>query len=162
VIHRHLDVPPGTATEDLPSAAIVDLLERGDLDDWRPIARAIARDPFGEFAERVAHLIDEYPIYGTSPLWRVWLDRLRARAEGESPRPRPIRLAALRKRLGRTQAFVAAKMGITQSDLSKLERRQDVRVATLRAYLAALGVGLTMVGEVDRERFEIHLARGDD
>lgn len=162
MIHRHLDIPPGTATEDLPSAAIVDLLERGDLDDWRPIATAIARNPFGAFAERVARLIDEYPIYGTSPLWRAFLTRRRARAEGFSKRPRPIGLAALRRRLGRTQVDVAARMGISQSDPSKFERRQDVRVATLRAYFAALGVELRMVGETDLRHFEIHLAGGGD
>ena len=158
MIHRHLDVPPGTATEDLPSAAIVNLLERGDLDDWKPVAQAVARDPLGDFAERVARLVDEYPIYGTSPLWRAWITRVRARAGGTLRRPRPIQLAALRRRLGLTQIDLAAQLGMTQSDLSKFERRQDVRLSTLRAYIKALGAELTIVSRIDRERFEILLA----
>jgi len=157
VIHRHLDIPPGTATENLPSAAVLNLLERGDLDDWRPIARAVDRDPFGDFAMRVARLVNEYPIYGTSPLWRAWIVRARARAEGALRRPCPIQLAALRRKLGLTQIDLASQMGMTQSDLSKFERRQDIRLSTLRAYIKALGAELRIVGEIDRERFEILL-----
>ena len=157
MIHRHLDIPPGIAIEDLPSAAIVDVLERGDLDDWKPITRAVARDPFGDFTERVARLLDEYPIYGTSPLWRAWIARVRARAEGPPRRPRPLRLSALRGKLGLTQVEVAARMEMTQSDLSKFERRRDVRLSTLRAYLEALGGDFRIISEVDSERFEIRL-----
>jgi len=84
MIHRHVDVPEGTPVEDLPLVALVDLLERGDLDDWRPLARAVAADPFGAVADRVLKLIDAYPMYGTSALWRAWIARLR----GASAEPR--------------------------------------------------------------------------
>ncbi len=83
--HRHLEVVSGTPAEALPLAAIVDILQRGDLDDWRPIARAIRRDPMGELAGKVLRLVDAYPMYGTSSLWRSWIDRCRARAEGAAP-----------------------------------------------------------------------------
>lgn len=81
--HRHLEVQPGTPAERLPAAAVVDLLERGDLGDWRPIAAAIAKEPYGDFAERVLRLVDAYPMYGTSALWRAWIARRRELAEGE-------------------------------------------------------------------------------
>jgi len=42
VKHRHLEFQPGTSFEDHPSAALVDILERGDLTDWKPIAEAMA------------------------------------------------------------------------------------------------------------------------
>ena len=80
MIHRHLQISSGTPIEAQPLAAIVDILERGDLDEWRPIAEAVLRDPLGEFAEQVLRLVDLYPMYGTSPLWRSWIDRRRARA----------------------------------------------------------------------------------
>lgn len=85
--HRHLDVAPGTPPEELPSAALVDLLERGDLDDWRPLAAAIAKDPKGELAERVLRLVKAYPMYGTTALWRAWIARLRGEdgATGSAP-----------------------------------------------------------------------------
>ena len=79
--YRHLKIPPDTPPEELPAAAIVDTLERGDLAAWRPLAAAVARNPFGPFARRVVLLIDAYPMYGVSPLWRAWIERCRARAE---------------------------------------------------------------------------------
>jgi len=33
--------------------------------------------PTGCVAERIADLVDRYPMYGTSPLWRAFLDRCR-------------------------------------------------------------------------------------
>lgn len=53
MIHRHLEVPDTAPPEAQPLARIVDILQRGDLDDWRPIAQAIRRDPAGQFADRV-------------------------------------------------------------------------------------------------------------
>ncbi|HVR27904.1 MAG TPA: helix-turn-helix transcriptional regulator [Thermoanaerobaculia bacterium] len=155
MIHRHLEVRPGTPADELPLAAIADLLERGDLEDWRPVAAAIRRDPYGRLAEEVMHLLDANPMYGTSPLWRWWIDRCRARAEG-SERPRYVTgLAPLRRELGLTQAELAPRVGISQSDLSKLERRQDLRLSTLRAYVEALGGRLRIFFESSVERVEV-------
>lgn len=144
MIHRHLDVPPGTPMEDLPLAAIHDLLDRGDLDDWRPLLRQIERAPDGQLAGAVARLIDAYPMYGTSPLFRAWIERCRNRRDPrrapEDVEPRS--LADLRIALGKTQEEVARAMGISQSDYSKLERRRDVRVSTLRSLAGALGGSL--------------------
>ena len=155
--HRHLDLRPGIPAEDLPSAAIVDILERGDLADWKPLAEAIARDPQGKAAEKVMRLIDVYPMFGTSVLWRAWSDRCRARAEG-ALRPTPAEdLPTLRRGLGFTQVELAGRVGMSQSDLSKLERRRDVRFSTLRAYAAALGGRLRLVFERDGKQTEIRL-----
>jgi DNA-binding XRE family transcriptional regulator len=151
--HRHLDVPLDVPVEQWPLVAIADTLERGDLQDWQPLARAIRRDPFGDLANAVTHLIDAYPQYGTSPLWRAWIDRCRAR--GRDPiAPQPATLAALRRGLGLTQAQVARRLRITQSDVSKLERRENVQLSTLQAYARALGGRLLVTfddGETTRE-----------
>jgi DNA-binding XRE family transcriptional regulator len=157
--HRHLEIPPGTPTKALPSAAIVDLLERGDLDDWRPLAVEIARDPFGPFAARLAGLLDAFPMYGTSPMWRAYIERCRARDEGRRAPRQTATLAALRRQAGLTQAELAGRLGISQSDLSKLERRQDPRVVTLRKYAAALGAELRVVFDADGKPTDLRLAR---
>ena len=144
MIHRHLKVPDTTPPEAQPLARIVDLLQRGDLDDWKPIAQAIRRDPAGQFADRVLRLLAAYPSYGTSPLWRAWIDRCRSRLEIDAL-PVIGGLAALRRSHGLTQVELAERMGISQSDLSKLERRRDIRLSTLRAYAEALGGDIRMV-----------------
>lgn len=144
MIHRHLDYDGDTPPERLPSAALVDILERGDLEDWRPIAAAVAADPRGPLVERVLHLLSAYPQYGTSSLWRGWIDRCRARHEGMLGGRARSNLATLRKRKGLTQVELAQRIGMSQSDLSKFERRGDVRLSTLRTYLAALGADLVI------------------
>lgn len=131
---RHLDYAKTTPVEALGAAAIDDLLERGDLESWRAIASAVRADPNGALADTVLRLCDAHPMYGTAPLWRTWIERLR----GGRNKPRTVGLAELRARAGATQQDVASKMGIAQSDVSKLERRTDAKLSTLRAYVEAL------------------------
>jgi len=50
-----------------------------------------------------------------------------------------MRLREVRKDLGRTQVEVAAKAGMSQGDLSRLERRNDHLLSTLERYALALG-----------------------
>lgn len=54
-------------------------------------------------------------------------------------------LAELRKTLSRTQASVAAALGVRQIQISRLERRADLRLSTLYAYIGALGGSLELV-----------------
>lgn len=130
---RHLDYPAGTPVRDLGVAALADLLDRGDLDAWRPLAAEVRADPSGPLADAVLRLCDAQPMYGTSALWRSWIEGLRG--EGLDG----VSLAELRRRQGLTQQEVGRRMGISQSDVSKLERRGDVRLSTLRAFVAATG-----------------------
>lgn len=162
MIHRHLSYPAGTPPEELPSAAIVDLFDRGDLDAWRPLAAAVRVDPHGPLAERVLALLDAYPMYGTTILWRSWIERCRIRAEAERRAAPPADLATLRLRAGLTQAAVAARMGISQSDLSKLERRGDLRLSTLEAYAKALGGHVETIFETQEERREVRIGAAHD
>jgi transcriptional regulator with XRE-family HTH domain len=52
-------------------------------------------------------------------------------------------LKAVRKEAGLTQVELAARLGIEQSQISKIERRERrLDVAELRTYCTAMGVGL--------------------
>jgi DNA-binding XRE family transcriptional regulator len=134
---RHLDYAPGTAPDDLGPAAIDDLLDRGDLEAWTPLLRAAGKDPWGPLAETILRLCDAHSMYGTSTLWRTWIERRR------QPEAAPgSTLAEARSRTGLTQTQVAERLGISQSDVSKLERRADMRLSTLRAYAGAIGFRL--------------------
>jgi hypothetical protein len=153
VIHRNLVEAPGAAAGELSSAAVLDILDRGDLGDWRPIAVAIAEQPSGELAERVLTMVDAAEMYGTSALWRAWIHRCRARAE--APIRPVVDLADLRRRLGLTQVELAARRGMSQSDLSKLERRADVKLSTLHAHLAAVDGRLRVICETRGREVEM-------
>lgn len=144
--HRHVDVEPGTPARELGAAALDDLLDRGDLQDWQPVLEEVRRDPWGDVANRVLRLVEQHPMYGTSRLWRSWIEEERA----SSPSPHAGEaLRALRRTRGLTQREVAERLSMAQPEISKLERRRDVRLSTARAYVAALGGTLGVVARFD-------------
>ncbi len=147
---RHLDYPDRFPVERLGAAGIDALLDRGDLDAWASLASAVRADPHGALADTIMRLCAAHPMYGTSALWTTWIDQLRAR-------PPTLSLRDLRKRRRMTQTEIAALTGSTQSDVSKLEHRHDVRVSTLRGYLSALGAELELTAAVDGERVRLRI-----
>jgi DNA-binding transcriptional regulator YiaG len=67
-------------------------------------------------------------------------------------------LRALREAMGLTQGELAQRIEITQSQLSKMERRDDHRISTLRRYVQALGGSLEICAVVNGKR--VKLAEG--
>lgn len=53
----------------------------------------------------------------------------------------------LRRARRLTQVRMAKKLGMTQDGVSRLEKRTDVLLSTLRAYIEALGGKLSLVAE---------------
>jgi DNA-binding XRE family transcriptional regulator len=146
--HRHLDVEPGTPVSELGLAALDDLLERGDLDDWQPLLAEVRRDPGGVVAERILRLVQSHRMGGTSELWRSWIENRRARSRDEHV---GARLKALRRMRGLTQQDVADRLGMKQPEVSRLERRSDARLSLVRAYARALGAELELSARFDDE-----------
>jgi transcriptional regulator with XRE-family HTH domain len=62
-----------------------------------------------------------------------------------------IELAAIRKSTGLTQVELAAKLGVGQAAVSKIERQSDMLVGTLASYLTALGAEAQIVVEVGEQ-----------
>ncbi len=60
-------------------------------------------------------------------------------------RPPECTLVELRKSLQRSQQQVAEGLGVRQLAVSRLERRRDVHLSTLRAYVATLGGRLELI-----------------
>lgn len=56
-----------------------------------------------------------------------------------------IGLYELRRTLDRSQTDLAAELGISQSAISQLERGVDLKLSTLRNYLAHLGARLELL-----------------
>ena len=64
-------------------------------------------------------------------------------------------LRALREAVGLTQDELAQRIAMTQSQLSKLERREDHRLSTLSRYVTALGGQLEIVAVVQGKRIRL-------
>ena len=74
-----------------------------------------------------------------------------------------IGLFDLRRRLEVSQVDLAAELGITQSAVSQLEHAGDLKLSTLRKYLARLGARLELVAvfEDDDCAYSVPIHVGD-
>jgi len=71
--------------------------------------------------------------------------------------PYAVRIKELRQKLKLSQEDVAGRMGVNQAAISKLEGREDSRVATLQSYAHALGGRLVLKVVFDDAEEEIEL-----
>jgi transcriptional regulator with XRE-family HTH domain len=72
----------------------------------------------------------------------------RARVEGEvRDAIAAMDLREARESVGKTQAEVSKETDMSQGEISRLERRDDLLLSTLRRYVAALGGELQLVAK---------------
>lgn len=64
-------------------------------------------------------------------------------------------LKELRTEAGKTQTEMAPELEMTQSELSKIERRNDHLLSTLRNYVEALGGTLEIVAVLGNKRIAL-------
>ncbi|MFP3534560.1 helix-turn-helix transcriptional regulator, partial [Burkholderia sp. SIMBA_042] len=67
-----------------------------------------------------------------------------------------MQLQELRKARHVTQVEVARAMNVEQASISKLERREDMYVSTLREYVRALGGELRLVASFPDADIQVH------
>lgn len=58
-------------------------------------------------------------------------------------------LRDVRKAMEKTQAAVAAQLGIKQENVARIEKRSDMLLSTLRSYVRALGGDVHLIVELD-------------
>lgn len=77
-------------------------------------------------------------------------DDLRAEAEerGRELIREEMTLQALRKQLALTQEGMARRLDIRQANISKVEKRTDMLISTLRDYIEAMGGTLELVAHL--------------
>jgi DNA-binding XRE family transcriptional regulator len=104
------------------------------------------------------------PKPSTKPKTRSWREIRRERVtpemEKDIARHREVleaelRLAAVRKKRKKSQATVAKKLKVSQSNISQLERGGDPKLSTVAGYIDALGGKLEMVAVFDDETVPI-------
>ena len=79
-------------------------------------------------------------------------ERIEARAQGIRD---ALALAELRETRHLTQTQLAETLHVTQSNVSRIERQQDLYLSTLAEYVAALGGSLRVAAVFDDEEVEI-------
>jgi hypothetical protein len=82
-------------------------------------------------------------------------ERRAANAEWVERELLEMELRELREASGKTQIEAAALLETTQSQLSKVERRGDHRLSTLRKYVEALGGELEIIANFGDRRIRL-------
>lgn len=77
----------------------------------------------------------------TEKLWNKFSDEEKAEIEARYQRLRAeyMTLQEIRKNKNITQEDMASLLGIKQENVSRMERRQDIKLSTLKEYVEALG-----------------------
>ncbi len=88
LLHRNEQKPTGPI-ETWPMMAVLDLLDRGTIDQWAPVIRAIHVDPFGDFTGRLEGVLRRTYLYGTSRLFLTLIAHARGEPEDPASFPRP-------------------------------------------------------------------------
>lgn len=88
----------------------------------------------------------------------------RARIEAEARRlSDDLHLSQLRKARGLTQEAMAELLGVSQAEVSKMERRTELYVGTLRKFIEAMNGELVLAARFrDGVEVPIRLADGED
>jgi transcriptional regulator with XRE-family HTH domain len=71
-----------------------------------------------------------------------------------------VALAELRQSRHITQIDLAAELGITQGNVSRMEKRSEIYLSTLRSYIEALGGHLEITAVFDDERVPVAVGAG--
>jgi DNA-binding XRE family transcriptional regulator len=104
------------------------------------------------------------PKRSTKPKTRSWkeirAERVTPEMEEDIARHREVleaelALAALRKKRKKSQAAVAKKLAVSQSNISQLERGGDPKLSTVASYIDALGGKLEVLAVFDDETITI-------
>jgi DNA-binding XRE family transcriptional regulator len=67
-----------------------------------------------------------------------------------------LALAKVRESRGMTQAQLAAQLDVTQANVSRIERQDDLYLSTLKQYIEALGGRLEIHAVFDDQTIELH------
>jgi DNA-binding XRE family transcriptional regulator len=89
---------------------------------------------------------------------------IRARIEAERRRlSDDLHLSQLRKARGLTQETMAELLGVSQAEVSKMERRTELYVGTLRKFIEAMNGELVLAARFpDGVEIPIQLAEAED
>jgi hypothetical protein len=118
VAFRNVDASPSDPVGTWPVEAIVTVIERGLVTDWRPLLREIREHPRGHVARVVDAYLERADVDGATRLFRLVLDDAR-RSEDDADRTEAAgRVRSCIEASGLTAARFAEEIGTSASRLS--------------------------------------------
>ncbi len=118
---RNLDFDPGEPVDRWPAEAIETVIDRGSLSDWRRLAGAIRRDPWGSAARTTETVVGWGEHYGVDALMSNVIRRAREEVNQRGRAEYAVQIRSWRLQTGMTLREFALVAGTSASRLSDYE-----------------------------------------
>ena len=153
---RNVEASPREPVERWPVEALQAALERGGLEHWRPIARAIRIEPWGPVARAVEEILSHSRPYGVAETLERVIARARAEAERHERKAVAGEVEALVKRSGLSRAEFASRIGTSTSRLSTYVNGKVAPSSTLLLRMLRLADGPDEIHKMVLARRELN------
>jgi transcriptional regulator with XRE-family HTH domain len=121
---RNLEFDAKSSVDEWPMEAIETLIDRGSLSDWRRLADAIRRNPWGPAARRVETIVAWGEHYGVDALLCTVLRRAREQVDQRGRAHYAAQIRSWRAQTGMTLRQFAVVAGTSASRLSDYENEK--------------------------------------
>ncbi len=118
IAFRNVDATPSDDVRTWPYEALVTVIDRGLVPDWRPIFVELRRSPWGRVARRVERYLSYREPDGVGTLFSLAIDQARADADRADRDEVAARLRGAVAHSGLTNAEFAEMVGTSASRLS--------------------------------------------
>lgn len=115
---RNVDASPADDVRSWPYEALVAVVDRGLVADWKPVLDEIRRSPWGSVARRVERYLSYRERDGIGVLFALAIERARTRSDESDRADVAARIRAAVERSGLTNAQFAELVGTSASRLS--------------------------------------------
>jgi DNA-binding transcriptional regulator YiaG len=118
IAFRNVEFDPDEPIDSWPYEAIVTMIDRGLIDDWALLGRAIGADPWGPVAQQVEEYLSYATPYGVGPLLRRRITAARERAAEDERADVAAEVRQLVAASGLDRREFARRIGTSASRLS--------------------------------------------
>lgn len=118
IVFRNVDATPTDDVRTWPYEALVTVIDRGFVEDWRPVFAEIRRSPWGKVARRVERYLSYREGDGVSALFSLAIEHARKAAEKADRDDVAARVRDAVAESGLTKAEFAQQIGTSASRLS--------------------------------------------
>jgi hypothetical protein len=115
---RNVDASPADDVRSWPYEALVAVVDRGLVADWKPVFDEIRRSPWGSVARRVERYLSYRARDGIGVLFALAIERARTRSDESDRADVAAQIRAAVERSGLTNAQFAELVGTSASRLS--------------------------------------------
>ncbi|MEZ5175512.1 MAG: helix-turn-helix transcriptional regulator [Acidimicrobiia bacterium] len=139
ITFRNVDASPTDDVRTLPYEALVTLVDRGLVADWKPLFREMRRSPWGKVARRVEHYLSYREPDGVSTLFALAIEHARSDAEAADRVEVAARIRRAADDSGITNAEFARLVGTSASRLSTYLRGTVIPSASMLVRIERCG-----------------------